>query len=55
MENIACHKITVEDRCHVEPGIFIEIDAKYSEGVLNVSLPKLKESVVQSKKIIKIK
>jgi len=32
-----------------------KIDAKYSEGVLNVSLPKLKESVVQSKKIIKIK
>ena len=32
-----------------------KIDAKYSEGVLNVSLPKLKESVVQSKKVIKIK
>ncbi len=32
-----------------------KIDAKYSEGVLCVSLPKLKESVVQSKKIIKIK
>ena len=32
-----------------------KIDAKYSEGVLCVSLPKLKDSVVQSKKIIKIK
>ena len=32
-----------------------KIDAKYSEGVLNVSLPKLKESVAQPKKIIKIK
>ena len=35
MKNIACHRITVEDRCHVEPGILIGIAASGSENFKN--------------------